>query len=107
MPELPQMQALAERLGDTLTGKVLEGIEPLGFSALKTVVPAPEWMQFQDAFGHLNGYSAIYYTYRWSKVIADDLFTRFKAEGLRNPQTSRAYREAVLDPGGTRPAAGW
>ena len=42
MPELPQMQALAERLGAALTGKVLEGVEPLGFSALKTVVPAPE-----------------------------------------------------------------
>jgi formamidopyrimidine-DNA glycosylase len=42
VPELPQMQALAERLGDALTGKVLEGVEPLGFSALKTVVPPPE-----------------------------------------------------------------
>lgn len=42
MPELPQMQALAERLGDALTGKVLQGVEPLGFSALKTVLPAPE-----------------------------------------------------------------
>jgi formamidopyrimidine-DNA glycosylase len=42
VPELPQMQALAERLGEALTGKVLEGVEPLGFSALKTVVPAPE-----------------------------------------------------------------
>ena len=42
MPELPQMQALAERLGDALTGKVLEGVEPLGFSALKTVLPGPE-----------------------------------------------------------------
>ena len=42
VPELPQMQALAERLGDALTGQVLEGVEPLGFSALKTVVPAPE-----------------------------------------------------------------
>ena len=69
------------------------------------VVPAPDWVQFQDAFGHLNGYSAIYYTYRWSKVIADDLFTRFEAEGLRNPQTALAYRHAVLDPGGTKPAA--
>ncbi len=69
------------------------------------IVPAPEWVQFQDAFGHLNGYSAIYYTYRWSKVIADDLFTRFAAEGLRNPETARAYREAVLEPGGTKPAA--
>jgi formamidopyrimidine-DNA glycosylase len=42
MPELPQMQALAERLRDALTEKVLEGVEPLGFSALKTVMPAPE-----------------------------------------------------------------
>jgi formamidopyrimidine-DNA glycosylase len=42
VPELPQMQALAERLGDALTGKTLAGVEPLGFSALKTVAPAPE-----------------------------------------------------------------
>ena len=69
------------------------------------VVPAPDWVQFQDAFGHLNGYSAIYYTYRWSLAIADDLFTRFEAEGLRNPATALAYRHAVLDPGGTKPAA--
>ncbi|MEO6040978.1 MAG: M3 family metallopeptidase [Croceibacterium sp.] len=69
------------------------------------VVPAPEWVQFQDAFTHLNGYSAIYYTYRWSKVIADDMFTRFQKEGLTNPATAAAYRKAVLEPGGTKPAA--
>lgn len=69
------------------------------------IVPAPEWVQMQDAFGHLNGYSAVYYTYRWSLVIADDLFTRFDKEGLRNAQTALAYRHAVLDPGGTKPAA--
>jgi formamidopyrimidine-DNA glycosylase len=39
MPELPQMQALAERLDAALAGSVLEGVEALGFSALKTVVP--------------------------------------------------------------------
>lgn len=69
------------------------------------VVPAPEWVEMQDAFGHLDGYSAIYYTYRWSKVIADDLFTRFEEEGLRNPQTAADYRRKVLEAGGTRPAA--
>ena len=42
MPELPQMQALAERLDAVLAGATLEAVEPLGFSALKTVVPAPE-----------------------------------------------------------------
>jgi thimet oligopeptidase len=68
-------------------------------------LPAPAFSQFQDAFGHLNGYSAIYYTYRWSKVIADDMFTRFEKEGLRNPATALAYRRKVLEPGGTRPAA--
>jgi formamidopyrimidine-DNA glycosylase len=39
VPELPEMQALAERLEDALAGKVLERVEPLQFSALKTVVP--------------------------------------------------------------------
>lgn len=69
------------------------------------LVPAPGFVQMQDAFGHLNGYSAIYYTYRWSKVIADDLFTRFDKEGLRNPKTAADYRKLVLEPGGTKPAA--
>lgn len=42
MPELPQMQALAERLETALAGAVLESVEPLGFSALKTVTPSPD-----------------------------------------------------------------
>lgn len=67
--------------------------------------PFPEWSQMQDSFGHLNGYSAFYYTYRWSKVIADDMFTRFHAEGLRNAATAQRYRAMVLAPGGTKPAA--
>jgi len=73
--------------------------------AVYNPLPAPPFSQFQDSFGHLNGYSAIYYTYRWSKVIADDLFTRFAQEGLRNPATARDYRRKVLEPGGSKPAA--
>ena len=42
MPELPQMQALAERLDAQFAGAALSGVEPLGFAALKTVVPGPE-----------------------------------------------------------------
>jgi thimet oligopeptidase len=68
-------------------------------------IPTPDYVQMQDAFGHLNGYSAMYYTYRWSIVIADDMFTRFQKEGLRNPETAAEYRKDVLSPGGTRPAA--
>lgn len=67
--------------------------------------PFPEWSQMQDSFGHLNGYSAFYYTYRWSKVIADDMFTRFHSQGLRDKATADRYRRMVLEPGGTKPAA--
>jgi formamidopyrimidine-DNA glycosylase len=42
MPEAPQMQALAERIADWLRGATFEGYEPLGFTGLKTVTPAPE-----------------------------------------------------------------
>ena len=56
------------------------------------------------AFGHLNGYSAIYYTYQWSKAIATDMFTRFDETGMRNAETAQAYRSKVLAAGGSRPA---
>jgi len=60
---------------------------------------------FYTNFGHLNGYSAIYYTYQWSKAIAVDMFTRFEEQGLRNVEVAGAYRDIVLGGGGTRPAA--
>ncbi len=69
------------------------------------MIPLPRFAQFQAAFGHLNGYSAIYYTYRWSKVIADDMFTAFARAGIRDTATAIAYRTKVLQPGGTKPAA--
>ena len=69
-----------------------------------TLPPAP-YSQFQDAFSHLGGYGAAYYTYRWSIVIADDMFTQFQKNGLRDPATAKRYRELVLAPGGTKPAA--
>ena len=59
----------------------------------------------QASFGHLDGYSAIYYTYMWSLVIAKDLFSEFQRVGLMDPATARRYRRAVLEPGGSRPAA--
>ncbi len=39
MPELPEMQALAERLDRAVLDSITAGIAPLQFSALKTVVP--------------------------------------------------------------------
>ncbi len=66
--------------------------------------PMPE-ENFYASFGHLNGYSAIYYTYQWSKAIATDMLTRFEEEGLRNVETAGSYRDLVLARGGAKPAA--
>jgi len=42
VPEMPQMEALAERLDVALAGQRLMAADALGFSALKTVQPAPD-----------------------------------------------------------------
>jgi thimet oligopeptidase len=60
---------------------------------------------FQLAFGHLEGYSAAYYTYVWSLVIAKDLETEFQKHGYLDPATTMKYRKMVLEPGGSKPAA--
>jgi thimet oligopeptidase len=60
---------------------------------------------FHLSFGHLDGYSALYYTYMWSLVIAKDIFGEFKKDGLLNSDIAKHYREAILDPGGSRDAA--
>jgi thimet oligopeptidase len=61
------------------------------------------WMHL--SFGHLGRYSAIYYTYMWSLVIAKDLFTVFEREGLDSTAAATRYRDKVLAPGGSAPAA--
>jgi len=60
---------------------------------------------FACAFGHLDGYSAGYYTYMWSLVIAKDLFSAFNADNLLDPSVALRYRQTVLAPGGSKPAA--
>lgn len=42
MPELPEVQAHAERLDGHLAGATLERFTPLAFTALKTATPPPE-----------------------------------------------------------------
>jgi Zn-dependent oligopeptidase len=41
----------------------------------------------------------------WSLVIAKDMFTEFKKDGLLNPQVAAKYRTEVLGASGTKPAA--
>jgi thimet oligopeptidase len=76
-------------------------------SLVKQYQPFP-WVpgtHFQCAFGHLDGYSAVYYTYMWSLVIAKDMFSQFDKGHLLAPGVATRYRQLVLAPGGTAPAA--
>ncbi|MDX3353285.1 Zn-dependent oligopeptidase [Streptomyces sp. ME01-24h] len=61
----------------------------------------PEGTHRQSAFEHLFGYEAGYYGYLWSRVLADDMYTRFQAAGPLNPELGRLYRRTVLERGGS------
>ncbi len=66
-------------------------------------MPHEEGSYFNAAFGHLHGYSAMYYTYMWSLVIAKDMFTRFESD-MMDSRTANEYRSAVLARGGSKDA---
>lgn len=66
--------------------------------------PTVEGVHMQTSFGHLDGYSAIYYTYMWSLVLAKDMFSQFDKSNLLAPDIARRYRQQVLEPAGSKPA---
>ena len=92
----------------------LHRLDPLGLDTTEVIARLQErytpfrhvpGTYFHESFGHLDGYSAIYYTYMWSLVIAKDLVGPFRKAGLFDRATAQRYREAILSKGGSRPAA--
>jgi thimet oligopeptidase len=68
-------------------------------------IPPMPGTHMQASFSHLNGYSAFYYTYMWSLVIAKDLFSRFDRSDMLAAQPALRYRRLILEKGGSAPAA--
>src|SRR3989344_819000 len=78
--------------------------DPVGLYAhlnkkLMGITP-PKRQLWIAGFGHIaHGYDAGYYGYLWSRVYAEDMFSRFKKEGVLNPKTGRDYRHWILEKG--------
>ena len=66
-----------------------------------TLYPYQKGTHQQASFGHLNGYGAAYYGYKWSEVYAHDMFSIFKEKGILDPNTGFRYRKIILEKGGT------
>ena len=54
-------------------------------------------------FNHIfnGGYSANYYSYLWTEVLAVDAWEKFKADGIFNKATADAFRKTFLERGGS------
>ncbi|WP_144392418.1 oligopeptidase A [Pleionea sediminis] len=70
------------------------------------VVIPPDWNRFQNSFSHIfaGGYSAGYYSYKWAEVLSADAFSKFEEEGIFDPATGLAFKENILEKGGSEPA---
>lgn len=104
--------------GMELMNKILYSFVSLGFYSQAELVPQdymravnnrlPLHLVFDNdnhrytSFDHLMDYGARYYSYLWSRVIALDLFSYIKQQGLLDPEVGERLSKMILSQGGTQ-----
>ena len=63
------------------------------------IIPRYRTSYFNHIFN--SGYSAGYYSYLWSEVLAVDAWEKFKEDGIFNRATADAFRKTFLEKGGS------
>ena len=63
------------------------------------IIPRYRTTYFNHIMG--SGYSAGYYGYLWSEVLAVDAWEKFKADGIFNKETATLFRKTFLEKGGS------
>lgn len=62
----------------------------------------PEGTCFAAGWGHMVGYASGYYSYAWADVMASDLFSLFRKQGVLNEDLGQKLRKEIYEPGGSR-----
>lgn len=68
------------------------------------VIQPPAFNRFPHSFSHIfaGGYAAGYYSYKWAEVLAADAFSLFEEKGIFDADAGRAFRENILEKGGSQ-----
>ena len=67
------------------------------------LLPVAEGTNMTTRFGHImsGGYSAGYYSYKWSEMLDADAFSLFEEKGIYNEEVATSFRKNVLEKGGS------
>lgn len=85
--------------------KTMQELGTIAFEkeALKSsnVIPSIPEACISTSFSHIfsGGYSAGYYSYKWSEVLEADAFSLFKEKGIFSTEVSHSFRDNILSKG--------